>query len=243
MASLVEALDPTSEMAAVLYRGCEALQTDADPINPPFGSPFDDLTEELWCLMPASAPESPEYLTPSRTPVDTDTGSTADSDEHAAALVYELLEYQKKMMFAEEAVCESPSQLQPSEHLLYDCMWGSCENKAAAADKESAEKLPKTPSPSHVMAAHPADEPEVPLTKEECVEPAAVFPGLKTEHPCGVSGIRTLPPPIKNLNSSESGEKGWSLFANSCDNCQLISLSLSLSLSLSRRRNRRRHGS
>ena len=170
-------------------------------------SPFDALSEDLWFLVPTHSPGSPdtmEYLTPSQTPVDTDSGSNADSTE-------DLLEYQHMLYPEGVDVTDSPIQSQSSEHLLDDCMWGQCESRSSEKIAAPAScTAPSTPSPSHGMASQSSDEQDVSMTKEECVEPAAVFPGLKTEIQCGVSGIRPLPVQHSlkgGISTSESEEE------------------------------------
>lgn len=214
MASLVEAPDVTAELRPLtLDRSETSSPVESMLADAETNSPFDALTEELWYLIPTS-PGSPssaaEYLTPSRSPVDTDVGSNTDStDEQAASLIYELLEYQGMLYPDGAELTESQtSSAQQSEHILYDCMWGSCDAKTSAAENITApvSNHPSSPSSSHVSAAKPAEEADSTL-KEECVEPAAVFPGLKTELPC-ITGIRPLTQPLKpGLSTSESGKK------------------------------------
>lgn len=212
---MVETLDTATELRGVMFdRSGTSSPAESETAGTETTSPFDALTEELWYLIPTSpgSPVSVEYLTPSRSPVDTDVGSNADStEEQAASLIYDLLEYQDMLYPDAAEVTDSQASSIQNELLLYDCMWGPCDSKPSAQEKTAAPNTCAPASPSlHGSAAKTTEEADSALTKEECVEPAAVFPSLKTELPC-VPGIRPLTQPLKGgLSTSESGEKGRS---------------------------------
>lgn len=218
MASLLESLSPMADFQLSRSEPSSPMHSlfpDVVDVDPEVISPFDDLTEDLWSLMHSASngsPDTGQYLSPSRSPADTETSESDINTDEATSLMYEILEYQNKF-FEDPELPDSQLSSHSTEHLLLsDCMWGFSEttqsNQMEKFISPAGEQATPVPSTSPQASTKLPDENDATLSRDDCVEPAAVFPVLKATDP--IPGIRVLPKPTSlkhtlGLSTSESG--------------------------------------
>ena len=191
MTSLVEntTTETAERLATFLYYNGEGLATNIDQ-----DSPLYVLDNELWqdlCLLP-TPPLSPECLSTTDSNTTHDDGN--DHDAGADCLLYNMLEYDQMMDVLEEAERALSDSQQSSQQdlLLQDCMWSGV---SLGVEESSKATYPNTSSSAtvdaetinettHENAMDVVDDNSMQQltdkTESDCVEPAIVFPTLRT---------------------------------------------------------------
>ena len=191
MTSLVEntTTETAERLATFLYYNGEGLATNIDQ-----DSPLYVLDNELWqelCLLP-TPPLSPECLSTTDSNTTHDDGN--DHDVGGDCLLYNMLEYDQMMDVLEEAERALSDSQQSSQQdlLLQDCMWSGV---SLGVEESSKATYPNTSSSATVDAEtinettheNPMDVVDdnsiqqlTDKTESDCVEPAIVFPTLRT---------------------------------------------------------------
>lgn len=230
MASIVECNDVQKALACLLpteTTDITSSRSTSPSQDETVDSPLVGLVEDVWngfCLMPTPPMSSPEYTQMSRPPSPVAASPNCSEREYSEALLaLGLLEqiqaYEDASALDTQPVCEH------SDLILQDCMWsGACGGGIGCKELVSSETSLSTNTSGHVSEEQPScSDSDAESSQQECVEPSAVFPALRTDQRRPLlQQQQTLPRPAGRgsrggtMAISESGEVLWGSVGPPC---------------------------